>query len=424
MATSGQGIPWSPESQRVSSSQGIARPQRGASRQALQAPSNVPSIVPVGPWADSTLPTFLLAMFLNRSPTSTTFDVLFLRHLNTALQNMMELAKSDIGLAFLRKLLWWNLAPISPFAIWAFVIQEICKNIAVLRGRVPSKCFSTIHRLTKGSQIPKWQSHPAFSRYMTPSSETTTPIDDSTELITEYALILYQAVQVLRAFVQKDFYFDEKTGSLTTVSAGSTANETAGGSKEATPRPGFAKPAEAVAGSTETTPRPVVARPAAVEATRESETLTSSIASGKPITTEAMAGGEKATSEPGNTEVTILNSRDILIFEAFVSTLEAAHLLRHKLPWAADQLTQAAVEGLTSSRLAEVFPRQLRTALEALDELTSRPRSDNALRATAPEFSPHSQKLRQRSSSTPALPILVVTPPRKSSRAYQVFQLR
>lgn len=77
------------------------------------------------------------------------------------LAQLAEAAAHTEELEVLRKLVWWNLVPIAAFALWAFVIQQLCRRIANLLGRSPALLFTAKHLLTRESRLPKWQHNPS-----------------------------------------------------------------------------------------------------------------------------------------------------------------------------------------------------------------------------------------------------------------------
>lgn len=317
--------------------------------------------IPPGPWPNDKLETFIIAMFLNDCPRSAKQNLTFMRHLNKALSHYSSLAQTKDGLLLLQKLVAWNLTPILPYAPWALLIQELCKNIAVLNAHDPSKFFSARHKLTKGPRLPQWQANPAFDKYLGDGNGSVDPSPGRSpklDLLIEYSKCVFETTRVLMFSTLKDYHFK--------------------------PEP----EAEDVA--------------------------TPSTKSKVPSETSSMMADTSSDSDAP--DVTIHNSPDILIFEAFTIVMETSYLIRDQLPWAADQLMAVAIPAITKTSLADMYPRRLQAVIERMEEPPGNRRASQSgeLRATAPEFSPGPKTSRRSSAVSIVQPtVLPVTPARK-----------
>lgn len=233
-----------------------------------------------------------------------------MRNLNVAVGHCSNLAKTPEGLEDLRGLGFRDLSVIPPFALWAFVIQELCKEAAVLKAHDPTTFFSARHMLTKGPQLPKWQTNPAFDKYMSRDVGPTALDPEMTykvELLLEYSKCLFDATTVLRSFIQVDLYWEYGPCTPTTPSS-----------------------------------------PSNYEWDPSSPTA-----------------NEPTSSGPSS--AAILNSAGLLIFEAFISTFETSYLLQDQMPWATDQLMTVALVGMTKSGLAREYSVRLREVIDRME---------------------------------------------------------
>ncbi|KAI9877329.1 MAG: hypothetical protein M1830_004232 [Pleopsidium flavum] len=326
------------------STPGVPRPaKKGAS-----------SFVPRGRYADSSLPTFLLAMYLNQNPLRAERDIVFVRHLSNVITQLTEAAADSQGLEAIRKLLWWNLTPIPPFAIWAFIIQQLCTTIANLAGKSPARIFTAKHSLTRGLQLPKWQHNPAWVSYMSGPHQEITEKEISSILTVEYTLCLHGALRILQAFVKYDFITEME-------------NE-----------------------------EPMI------------ETKRSDCKDAKPNRLGAHV------LDFGDPRVTIFTSPAIFIFEACTSAFEISHVLMTHYPWAADRLIETAANALVITGIIDIYPRRLKAVMERVEDKGKGGLSEAAtqLRPTAKEFCPavkpeQPTSVRSLSSSAARAPILV-----------------
>lgn len=289
------------------------------------------SFVPCGLYADSSLPTFVLAMYLNQTPVRAERDLVFVRHLSSIITHLTAAAADSEGLEALRKLLWWNLAPIPPFAICAFTIQQLCITIAKLSNNSPARIFTAKHPLTRGPQLPKWQHNPAWIPYLSGPHQGEHHKDLSSALIVEYTLCLHGVLHILDSFLKKDFDLDIQVEGHT--------------SKEATHS--------------------------------ESKNKNS-------LTPEA------PLFDFGDPGVTIFNSPGIFVSEACTSTLEISHVLVSTYPWAADKIQEATTFVLATSGVIDIYPERFKMTIDRIQG-TNRGELGTVktkLRPTAKEFCP------------------------------------
>lgn len=302
-----------------------------------------PSFVPIGPYADSSLPTFPLAMYLNQSPLRTAHDIVFVRHLSNAMAQFAEAATHSQGLELLRKLVWWNLAPIAPFAVWAFVIQELCRSIVKLSGKDPALLLSAKHCLTRESRLPMWQHNPAWDQFLSASSENRTAEECISVLTVEYSFCLTAAIRIFDAFVKQDLAKDWQSGIVTDQ---------------------HAQP---------------------------------SVAAGTPHQTI-----EGNHLEFGDPQATILNSPGIFIFEACASVMETSYALADRYPQAADKVQEVIANTLMVTGVLNKFPRRLQAVMDRLASMAKGECREGAsqLRATAKEFCPVAREDHMRSRAS------------------------
>lgn len=290
-----------------------------------------PSFVPLGPYADSSLPTFPLAMYLNRSPLRTEHDIVFVRHLSIAMAQFAKAAAHNQGLEMLRKLVWWNLAPIAPFAVWAFIVQQLCRSIVKLSGKVPALLLSAKHCLTRESRLPMWQHNPAWDQFLSASDEDRNAEECISVLTVEYTFCLTAAIRIFEAFVKQDLAKDWQSGIVTDQ---------------------HAQP---------------------------------SVAVGTPHQT--LEGNHLEFGDP---QATILNSPGIFIFEACASVMETSYALADRCPQAADKVQEVIANTLMVTGVLDKFPRRLQAVMDRLASMVKGECREGAsqLRATAKEFCP------------------------------------
>jgi len=310
------------------------------------------SFVPHGRYADPSLPTFVLSMYLNQNPSRAERNIFFVRHLSNVITHLAEAATDSQGLEALRKLLWWNLTPIPPFAIWAFTIQQLCTTIANLAGQSPARVFTARHSLTRGSQLPKWQHNPAWVQYLSGSHQEGNDKDMLSALTIEYTLCLHGALRILQAFVKKDFAMNKES---------------------------------------------------------EGRTIGNTKRSESDDTTFNTLGAHLL--EFGDPQLTIFNSPAIFIFEACTSAFEISRVLMSHHPWAADRLQEAAANILVVTGIIDIYPKRLEVVMDRIKDIGLM-EATTQLRPTAKEFSPavkpeRSPMIRSLSSSAARAPVFV-----------------
>ncbi len=316
--------------------------------------------VPDGRYADSKLPTFVLAMYLNQRPLSAEQDLLFVRYLSHAMNYLAEAAVHQSRLQELRELIWWNLAPVAPFSIWAFVIQELCASIVLLLGKRPSSIFTAKHPITRDHRLPKWQYHPAWTQFLSASRQNITHDQYLSALIVEYAICVGAALRILEAFVKQDFGID-------TRSTGNAAAHTG------------------------------------------------------PLASASRKVGSLSNNKFhfGDPRVTTINSPGIFVFEACASVVEVSHALEERYPWLSEKLQEFIAHTLTVTGIVDTYSERLKAVIDRAENIGMEvpTKAASKLRATAKEFTPavregHQSSLASHSASVAHAPL--ATPRRYS----------
>lgn len=117
---------------------------------------------------------------------------------------LAEAAAHTEELGVVRNLVWWNLAPFSPFALWAFVIQQLCRTMANLLGRSPALLFAAKHLLTRESRLPKWQHNPSWKQFLSDPRKDGNTEECISVLTIEYSVGLTAAIRIFEVFVNQD----------------------------------------------------------------------------------------------------------------------------------------------------------------------------------------------------------------------------
>ena len=294
-------------------------------------PMATSTFVPSVPYADSSLPTFLLAMYLNQSPLRAERDIVFVRHLRNAMEQFAEAAAQDQGLEALRKLVWWNLVPVAPFAVWAYVIQQLCRTIANLLGQPAASLFTAKHSLTRESRLPKWQHNPSWNQYLSDLHGNEITEKCLSALIVEYSICLTASIRIFEAFVKEDLAKVWQSEAHTSVNAAPS------------------------------------------------------------VSTKSLHQNSGANRLAfGDPQVTVLNSPGIFIFEACTSAIETSYALAEQYPQATDKVQEAIATTLVITGILDMFPRRLQAVLDRMADAGKGKCKEgiSQLRATAKEFSP------------------------------------
>lgn len=154
-----------------------------------------------GQYADPSLRTFPLGVYPNQSPLKAELDLVFIRLLGNATVQFAGAVAHTEGLEELRKLLWRNLGPAAPFAVWAFVIQQLYKNHCQSFRQPRGLLFPVKHWLTRESRIPKWQHNPSWNQFLSGPHKNGNNEEYLSVLTVEYLFCLTTAIGVFEALV-------------------------------------------------------------------------------------------------------------------------------------------------------------------------------------------------------------------------------